>query len=69
MDPYPSIRARGRARGQPRAPPPNQFGQSHEARPPQAPPLRPQARNMPGTSGPRQEFRSQSVRNIFLKSK
>ena len=73
MDPNPPRRARGRARGgyppppnqigQPRGPPPNQSGQPHGARPAQAPPSRPQARNMPGQSGP------QSVRNTFLNSK
>ncbi|XP_060874625.1 piwi-like protein Siwi [Metopolophium dirhodum] len=38
--------------GQPRGPPPNQSGQPHGARPVQAPPSRPQARNMPSQSGP-----------------
>ncbi|XP_016658527.1 piwi-like protein Siwi isoform X1 [Acyrthosiphon pisum] len=62
MDPNPPRRGRGRARGgyppppnqigQPRGPPPNQSGQPHGARPAQAPPSRPQARNMPGQSGP-----------------
>jgi len=49
--------------GQPRGPPPNQMGQLRGPRPAQAPPSRPQVRNILGQSDP------QSVRNIFLNSK
>ncbi|CAI6362543.1 unnamed protein product [Macrosiphum euphorbiae] len=38
--------------GQPRGPPPNQLGQPRAPRPAQAPPRRPQPRNVPGQSGP-----------------
>jgi len=60
-------RAPPRYQGPPQGPSPNQ-GQPRGLQSAQAPASRPWP-NMPGQLNPRQEFRPQNVRNIFLNSK
>lgn len=71
MDPnpprHPRGRARGQSKGQPRGASFNQ-GQPRGFPSAQVPPSRPRP-NMPGQFNPRQEFRPQNVRNIFVNSK